>query len=120
MPGKILGIDISEESVSAVQVKSGLNRHEITACAQVPIENGVGEALENLFQQMNPKSDTYFLSIPGERVSYRNLQMPFKDPKKIRQTLSFEIEAMVPFPVEELVVDFSVLERGDHRSWQPR
>ena len=114
MPGKILGIDISEESVSAVQVKSGLNRHEITACAQVPIENGVGEALENLFQQMNPKSDTYLLSIPGDRVSYRNLQMPFKDPKKIRQTLSFEIETMVPFPVEELVVDFSVLERGDH------
>ena len=114
MPGKILGVDISEESVSAVQVKSGLNRHEVTACAQVTIENGVDEALERLFQQINPKSDTYLLSIPGERVSYRNLQMPFKDPKKIRQTLSFEIETMVPFPIEELVVDFAALDRGGH------
>jgi type II secretory pathway component PulL len=114
MPGKILGLDISGDSVSAVQVKSGLNRHEVTACARVTIENGVDAALESLFQQINPKSDTYLLSIPGEQVSYRNLQMPFKDPKKIRQTLSFEIETMVPFPIEELVVDFALLDRGAH------
>jgi len=114
MPGKILGLDISEETVTAVQVKSGLNRHEVTACAQVMIEDGVDEALKSLFQQMDPKSDTYLLSIPGSRVSYRNLQMPFKDPKKIRQTLSFEIETMVPFPIEDLLVDFAVLDRADH------
>jgi general secretion pathway protein L len=40
--------------------------------------------------------------------------MPFGDPKKIRQTLPYEIETMVPFPIDDLVVDFTVLDRAEH------
>ena len=115
MPGKILGLDISEDSVTAVQVLSGLKGYEVTACAQVIIEEdgGLEEALKGLLQQMDLKSDTYLTSIPAENASYRNLQMPFKEPKKIRQTLPFEMETVVPFPSEDLVVDFTIVERAD-------
>ena len=83
MPGRILGLDINEDSVTAVQVTSGLKGFQITACARVPIEEGKGldEALEGLFQQMDLRSDTYFVPSPGQYVSYRNLKMPFKEPK---------------------------------------
>lgn len=70
------------------------------------------DALKALLQQMDLKSDTCLASIPWEDVSYRNIQLPFKEPKKIRQTLPYEIEGMVPFPIEDLVVDFSVTERS--------
>jgi len=115
MPGRILGLDINEDSVTAVQVTSGLKGFQITACARVLIEEGKGldEALDGLFQQMDLRSDTYFVPIPGQEVSYRNLKMPFKEPKKIRQTLPFEMETMVPFPIEDLVVDFHIIERSD-------
>jgi len=115
VPGKILGIDITEDSVTAVQVLSGLKGYQVTACAQVPIEEdgGLEEALKELFEQMDLKSDTYLTSIPAEHASYRNLKMPFKETKKIRQTLPFEIETVVPFPSEELVVDFTIIERAD-------
>ena len=38
MPGKILGLDINEDSVTAVQVLSGLKGYQVTACAQAIIE----------------------------------------------------------------------------------
>jgi general secretion pathway protein L len=115
VPGKILGLDITEDSVTAVQVLSGLKGYQVTACAQVPIEEdgGLEEALKELFDQMDLRSDTYLSSIPAEHASYRNLQMPFKETKKIKQTLPFEIETVVPFPSEELVVDFTIIERAD-------
>jgi type II secretory pathway component PulL len=115
VPGKILGLHISEDSVTAVQVLSGLRGYQVTACAQVIIEQdgGLEEALKGLLEQMDLKSDTYLTSIPAEHASYRNLQMPFKEPRKIRQTLPFEIETVVPFPSEDLVVDFTIIERAD-------
>jgi len=112
MPGKILGLDISEEWITAVQVKSGLKGYQVTACARAKVvENGGLEgALKALGEQMDLKSDLCLASIPGAQVSYRNLQMPFKDPKKVRQTLFFELETMVPFPIDDLVVDFAIVD----------
>lgn len=115
MAGKILGLDISEESITAVQVKSELKGYKITGCARVMIEEerGLDDALKGLFNQMDLQSDTYISSIPGEHVSCRNLQMPFKEPKKIRQTIAFELESMLPFPIEDLVVDFTIIDQSD-------
>jgi general secretion pathway protein L len=114
MPGKILGLDISEDSITAVQVKSELKGYQITAFARVMVEEegGLDNALRSLFNQMDLTSDTYLSSIPGEHVSYRNLQMPFKEPKKIRQTIAFELESMIPFPIEDVVVDFTIIDQA--------
>jgi len=115
MPGKILGLEISKESVTAVQVTSGLKGYQITACGRVNIKDdgGLDEALKILSQQVALKSDTYLTSIPSEDISYRNLKMPFMESKKIRQTLPFEIETVVPLPVEDLVVDFNIIDQSD-------
>ncbi len=115
MPGKILGIDICEDAVTAVQIKSGLKGYQITACGRVTVDgqDGAEEALKGLSQQMDLKSDTYFASISGEHISFRNLQMPFKEQKKIRQTLPYEIETIVPFAIEDIVVDFSIIDRSE-------
>lgn len=115
MPGKILGLDINEDSVTAVQIKSGLKGNQVTACCRIMLDGHEGpeEALKELSQQMDLKSDTYFTSISGEHLSLRNLQMPFKEQKKIRQTLPYEIETVVPFTIEDLVVDFLMIDRAE-------
>ncbi len=115
MPGKILGLDINDDSITAVQVASTLKGYHVTACARVTIEgdDGLDNALKALFDLADLKSDICHSSISSEYVSYRNLQLPFKDTKKIKQTLPFEIESLVPFPIEDLVVDFSVIDRSD-------
>lgn len=115
MPGKILGLDLSENSITAVQILSGLKGYQVTGCAQVSIDEdeGLEGALKELFEHTDLKSDTYLTSIPAEHVSYRNLQMPFKEPKKIKQTLPFEIETVVPVSIEDLVVDFTIVDRSE-------
>ena len=112
---KILGLDISSDSVAAVQVKGGLKGHHVTACGHIMIEEagGLEEALKRLIEEVGPDADVCVSSIPAEYVSYRNIRMPFRDKKKVSQTILFELETMVPFPVEDLVVDFTMLEGRD-------
>jgi general secretion pathway protein L len=115
MPEKILGLDISSDSVAAVQVAWGLKGHQVTACDHVMIEEagGLEEALKALVERVGPVTEVCFSSLPAEHVSYRNLRMPFRDKKKIGQTLVFELETIVPFPVEDLLVDFTIVDQSD-------
>jgi general secretion pathway protein L len=114
MPGKILGLEINEKSVTAVQVMSGLKGYNLISCSRIGVEeNDLEKALFELSQKIDLKSDNSFVSISGAGISFRNIKIPFKDPKKIRQTLPFELETLVPFPVDELIVDFNIIDHAD-------
>jgi type II secretory pathway component PulL len=115
MPGKILGLDIREDYIAAVQVISGLKGYQVTSCFGVKIEEGKGidKALLEISREIDLKSDNCFASIPGGYMSYRNLGMPFKNYKKINDTLPFEIETVSPFPIEEMIIDFNVIESSE-------
>jgi type II secretion system protein L len=115
MPEKIVGLDISSDTIAAVRVTWGLKGHHVTACDHVAVEEagGVEEALKTLFERVGLDADVCFSALPGEYVSYRNLVMPFSDRKKIRQTLAYELETLVPFPVEDLIVDFAVIDQSN-------
>jgi general secretion pathway protein L len=115
MPEQILGLEIGSDYAVAVQVTWGLKGHQVTACNHVIIEEagGLDAALKSLFEPLDVQGVTCNASIPADHVSYRNLQMPFRDEKKIRQTLVFELETMVPVPVEDLIVDFKMVDRSD-------
>ena len=115
MPGKILGIDINSDSVAAVQIQGGLRGYDITdwSCVMIEEAGGIEEALRGVSEQIDLTADTCISAIAGEQASYRNLQMPFRDTKKIRQTIAFNIETMVPFPIQSLVVDFTIVDQSD-------
>lgn len=111
----VLGLDIGTDYVAAVRITRGAKGHQVTAGNHVMIQEpgGMDEALKSLVEPLDLKGVTCAVSIPGEIVSYRNLQMPFRDKKKIRQTLVFELETMVPVPAEDLLVDFTMIDRSD-------
>ncbi len=115
MPGKILGLDINEDFIAAVQVTGSLKGYQVTACAHAPIndEGGLESAFGEVFSQADLKSDVCHSAVSAGHASYRNLQLPFKDQKKIRQTLPFEIEAMVPFAIQDMVVDYVLVDRTE-------
>lgn len=114
MQRNILGLDISADAITAVQVKSDLKGYHVTGGSRVEIvtDDGFDDALKALLDRIGYANDICITAIPGEHASYRNLQMPFRDTKKIRQTLPFEIETMVPFPVEDIVIDFTIINRS--------
>lgn len=116
MGTSITGIDIWKDRLIAVQVRAALTGYEITACAQVPLEAGdLGEGLKRLSDVMELKAQKCIVSIPSSQVSFRTLDMPFKDAKQIRQTLPYELEPILPYSVEDLVVDFMASGTGVSR-----
>lgn len=107
MHGIATGIEIGEADVTAVQVGGGLSGRRILACARVPLdEGGLEGALHTLAESMELKDHPTFVAIPDDLISFRNVALPFRDEKKIRQALPFEVEGTLPYPVEDLVFDF--------------
>ena len=52
-------------------------------------------------------------AIPAQATFVRNLPLPFRDPRKIREVLKFEIEPHIPYPVEDVIVDFAKIRNLD-------
>jgi len=110
MLGKTLGLDITEDTVTAVLVKGGLQGHEVMGCATESISRtGSPEAaIAAVLGQVEAGGCVCISSIPSDRASYRNLSLPFKDRRKIDQIIAYELESLLPFPVEGLLVDFTI------------
>jgi Tfp pilus assembly PilM family ATPase len=115
MPEKILGLDIGDSSLKAVQVTGGLRGYQVSACARVEIgqEQGLENALKALSEKIELDEGICIASIQADRVSFRNLSMPFRDMKKIGQTINYELEPMLPFSVEAITTDYVVTEDSE-------
>jgi general secretion pathway protein L len=110
MLGKTLGLDIIEDTMTAVLVKGGLQGHQIMGCAATSISrSGSREAaLVSLLEQVDAGGVVCISSIPSDQVSYRNLSLPFKDAGKIDSVAAYELESMLPYAVDDLLVDFTI------------
>lgn len=109
--GNVLGIDIGDDFLTAVLLKSGLQSSQIIDCARVPLadaDGDFGKALDLLLGGINHSGAVCYCTLPCSRLTYRNLAMPFSDARKIRQTLPFELESLLASPVDSLVIDFTI------------
>jgi len=117
MSRKLLGLDIRRDSVSAVVVKSGIKGSWIEQHVHVPIladsssfENEMGRALGVIASQIKTSDTVCLVAMPAGHVTYRNLQAPFNEIKKLRQILPFELETDLPFQADEIAFDFNLFE----------
>jgi general secretion pathway protein L len=115
---KILGLDIRSDSVSAVLIKSSLKGIWIEDHVHVDITasmesggNGLSAALGALVDRMDVAGACCVVSFPFDSVSFRNLEVPFTDKRKIRQIMPFELEPMLLFSMKDLVTDFQIADR---------
>lgn len=115
MSRRIIGLDIRNDSVSAILVQSGLKGNWIDSFERIAVsgEEDFSAAFEKIAEKMNPAGAVCIVALPAERVSFRNIAAPFKDKRKIRQMLPFELEPTLPFPVDELVIDFGMVKLPD-------
>ena len=114
----ILGIDIRSDSVAAVLVKSGLKGMTVEQTARIPFGDAAdpGEnlavALSQITDEINTSGALCIAALPFTHLSLRAISVPFKEPKKIRQVLPFELEPALPLPVDEQIIDFLFLDRN--------
>ena len=120
MNKSILGLDIQEKVVSAVIIKSGLKGSWIdfeasfSISSNLPETEGLAGCLKEISAGMDPAGCLCAVGFPSHEVFFRNLQVPFKETRKIRQILPFELEAHLPLPIDELDIDFHSVKSADH------
>lgn len=110
MAKHILGLDIGKSSVKAVLIEAGLRGGmRIVAWEKVDVAatGGIREALRRLQEIPVLGVPTCQTALAAGGFSFRNVKLPFKDRKRISQTLPFELESQIPHAVEDVLIDFT-------------
>lgn len=115
MPEKILGLDIGEENIKAVQIAVGLREYHVlkSVLVSIPEEGGEKAALDQLLGDDAFRSDVCVTALPVWQASFRNITLPFKNRKKIDQVLPYELEPLIPSPLEDIVIDYTITAQGE-------
>ncbi len=115
MPEKILGLDIGKSSIKAVRVMAGLRGYEVadTALVNINKEGGAEEALKKLFESGIFTDSICITALPAKDFFFRNIRLPFKDKKKISQTIAYELEPLIPCPADEVLIDYVITDQTD-------
>ena len=120
MSSKILSLDIRENTVAALLIATGLKGNTVENAAGVNMadapedtEDRLSWALEQITAHIDAAGAVCLLSVPPSMVTFRNLEVPFKDRKKIRQVLPFELEPSMPYAMDQLTLDFLVVNKSD-------
>ncbi|MDT0158033.1 pilus assembly protein PilM [Microbacterium sp. ARD32] len=112
-----VGVEITEESVRAVEVSLDRNPHVI-AYGEVPLlpdsardsevldEGAVAIAIRQLWSTAGIKAKTATLGVASRRVLVREYTTPVMAPELLRQALPFQVQDLLPVPVSQAVLDY--------------
>lgn len=115
MAQPVLGLDIGHSSIKAVLLTPrGLIGGRLLAFENVDVGScgSMEEALKKLFENKNFSGVSCGVTLPLDDILLRQIVLPFRDENKIRKTLAFELEPLIPVPIEEVAVDYLSLPRG--------
>ena len=116
MAQKFVGIDLGSHTVKFVVASvsfRGVQIHEtfdveVTPQESHDTESVLSAAAAQAVGELRQRRLAHLpvcLALPGGAASYRALQFPFSDQKRITQALSFELDGQFPYPVSELEYD---------------
>jgi general secretion pathway protein L len=111
---RFLGIDVGENALRGVLVRSALRKLEVERYVQIPLAEPprspgrlpeLAEAGRNLLLALKTPPDAIVAAVPGEDVSLRVLDLPAAARKRIGEVLPFELEALLPYDPHDAVID---------------
>ena len=117
-----VGLDIGQTGLKAVRFRRRLSGRETIDYFQHPMPYSRPEDLEParrvkslrgfLWRNGLYGTDRLVTAIPCQDLFVRTLSFPFKDSAKLAQVVPFEVENLVPMPLEDLAVGSLVLPPG--------
>jgi Tfp pilus assembly PilM family ATPase len=114
MPQTVLGLDIGHSTIKAVLLTSkSLTGGRVTAFRILDIGacGGIEEALKKLAEDKIFCDLPCGVCLPLADIILRQVNLPFRDENKIRKTLAFELEPLIPLPIDEAVIDYLIIPR---------
>ncbi len=115
MAQRILGLDLGATSVKAVLLESTFRGWTVLDAARAPLGEGPpgpgrhAEAVRALVAERGWVHDTAVVAFPGAGGSTSLVTLPFTDPRRIEQTVGFEVEGQIPFDLADVSWDWQPL-----------
>ncbi len=114
MARKILGIDIGSHSIKVVLGRERFGKIEIQEVYEKPVTGeGTQELITSIIRENHISPDVVVSSVPGNIVSVHYLQIPFTDETRIAQVVPYEVEGLIPFSLDEMVIDQFILSKNN-------
>jgi general secretion pathway protein L len=125
MARRILGLDIGNRAVRGVLLETLYRGFTVVDHAEVPV-SGPGEDVEPGGAERPPRDrqadavramiaergwsfDQAVVALPGASSASHLVSLPFTDPRRIEQTVAFEVESQIPFDLAEVAWDWQLL-----------
>jgi general secretion pathway protein L len=114
MPQRVLALELDARELKAAVLETSFRDYKVIGFYREPVvtaDGGLADQLRGFLQRHELDATTVLSSLPGDLVSWRTFFLPFRDRKRLDQTVPFELETQVPFGLDEVVVDYHVLYR---------
>jgi len=114
MPERILGLDIGASAVKAVLLSRGFRGgYRLLAFRLVDLAaaGSLPEALRQLFADQTFRGSVCVTALPSGALAFRNIKLPFRDNRKISQTLPFAIEPLIQTSLDDVFIDYTLTGR---------
>ena len=108
----VLGLDLGAHTIKAVELRQTLRNIEPVQLRLHPRADGdapLHETLRPFVRAHHLPLDHVICALPGDRLSSRRLDFPFRDRRRLRQAVPFEVEGEIPFEIEKVLVDWEVI-----------
>jgi general secretion pathway protein L len=107
-PNFVVGLEVTEGYIGAVQVYNSLKGLEIDRIAFREIESPdqVSQELMEFFAKEGLRHDMIITCLPTSSSIVRQIPLPFDKVKKIDKVIKYQMEPYLPYPVDKIVVDF--------------
>ena len=123
-PARMCAIEIAPTEVKAVVGRQRGGSAKVLTLARQPIEQSEDEdpkelaisALERLMEENDLSADIYTGCLPATSAIVRPLQVPFAGRRRVSAALKYEMEPVVPFPIDELIVDYMPIQQHDKKT----
>lgn len=121
----IIGLDIGASSIKVVQLKRGNPPSLINyAVVELPEEGVIvdgnisdaetaAECIKEAIGQLSAKGFPIHSALSGQNVIVRFIHMPMMTEADLAETIKFEAEQYVPYPIEDVALDFESLSKVD-------
>ena len=123
----LLGIDISSTSVKLLELSRTGGRYRVESYAVEPLPPNsvveknitdaelVGEAIRRALAKSGSKTKTAACAVAGSAVITKIITMPAElSEEDMESQIQIEADQYIPYPLEEISLDFQVLQPSEH------
>ena len=124
MAARGIGLDIGTHAVRAAEMVLGrgdqatLNRFGQVALPLGAVRDGevvdppaVAAAIRRLWSEAGFKGRDVIVGVANQRVIVRHAELPAMAEQDLRSALRYQVQELIPIPVDEAILDFQILEQ---------